>query len=257
MPQVVDKHLVRDRFRRRLQSYGRHADIQAAMASRLLDRLVELKGRRFPRVLEIGCGAGVLTRLIAQTLEVREFYANDLVEECGAVVERETQDAGFEASEFIGGDIEGDIPLPSRLDLILSNAAFQWLEDLDALLSRLAGLLNAGGVLAFSVFGPRNLAEIRELTGMGLAYPPASAVADLLQRDLRVLHQWDDTTVLRFPSPTAVLKHLREMGVNALRQERWQRSELEAFASAYHERFGDGRSVPLTYHPMIFIAEKR
>jgi malonyl-CoA O-methyltransferase len=256
MPQVVDKRLVRDRFRRRLQSYSRHAQVQDAMARRLLGRLGELKGLRFPRLLEIGCGAGVLTRLILQTLDVDKFYVNDLVEECATVVEDATRSVGFDASEFIAGDIEGDIRLPSRLDLIVSNATFQWLEDLDSILSRLTGLLTTNGVLAFSVFGPRNLAEIRELTGAGLSYSSAIAIADLLRRDLRILHQWEDTTVLRFASPVAVLKHLRDTGVNALRQEHWRRSALDAFSSAYRERFRDGDSVSLTYHPMVFIAEK-
>ncbi len=255
MQQTVDKQLVRDRFRRKLASYDRHSEVQAAMAHGLLEQLVQWRGNRFERVLEIGCGSGKLTRLIADALDVREFYANDIVEDCRALVEETTRDASM-ACRFIGGDIEGELGLPSDLDAILSNAAFQWLEDLGAMLRRCAALLGGKGVLAFSTFGPDNLRELRAVTGAGLAYPEAAHIVRVLERDFRVLYRWEDTRTSRFASPLDVLRHLRAMGANAVAQVRWQRSAIDRFVTSYRELWGDGESVALTYHPMIFIAEK-
>jgi malonyl-CoA O-methyltransferase len=257
LTQTVDKQLVRNRFRKQLHQYSHHASLQLSTAQHLVDALTGLKGGAFPRVLEIGCGSGALTRFVAGSLKMRTFYVNDLVEDCRSAVASVMEDAAATTTQFIAGDIEDDLPLPAELDLVISNATFQWLEDIGALLSRLAVLLRPGGVLAFSTFGPDNLREIRDLTGVGLAYPPGEAITDLLQRDFRLLHEWQDTVTMQFKTPLEVVTHLRRTGVNAVRQTTWQRSALDRFVSAYRERWSVGESVALTYHPMIFVAEKR
>lgn len=47
-----------------------------------------------------------------------------------------------------------------RYDLITANATVQWFTDLPASLTRLMGLLTAGGVLSFSFFGPETYCEL-------------------------------------------------------------------------------------------------
>lgn len=256
MTQTVDKQLIRSRFRRQLHQYSRHASLQHRMAQQLVDALTRLKGGGFPRVLEIGCGSGALTQLVADSLDMQAFYANDLVDDCRSAVASAMESAGSTTTQFIAGDIEDDLPLPAELDLIISNATFQWLEDIGALLPRLAARLRPGGVLGFSTFGPDNLREIRDLTGVGLTYPPGEFIADLLQRDFRVLHEWQDTVTMQFKTPLEVVAHLRRTGVNAVRQTTWQRSALDRFVSTYRERWSIGESVTLTYHPLVFVAEK-
>jgi malonyl-CoA O-methyltransferase len=257
MPQTVDKQLVRERFRRSLHAYDCHAEVQAVMADELLEELIRLKGRRYARMLEIGCGSGTLSRPVVEALEFDRFYANDLVAECRPLLEQQlgTRDEG--AWEFLSGDIESDLELPGELDLIVSSAAFQWLENPHALLPRLHDRLSSGGVLAFATFGPGNLREIREITGIGLRYPGGAEWLNLLHDGFRLLHQREHTAVYRFESPLAVLRHLRSTGVNAVTVRRWQRRGLEQFAASYWQRWGDGASVPLTYQPLLFIAEKR
>jgi malonyl-CoA O-methyltransferase len=256
MAQTVDKELVRSRFRKQLPCYGRHAVLQPRMARGLLEALISLKGRRFARVLEIGCGSGMLTRLVAEMLDVQAFFANDLVDDCRDVVAKALAGAPITTGEFIAGDIEGDLPIPAGLDLVISNATFQWLESLDMLLPRLAASLSGGGVLAFSTFGPQNLREIRDLTGVGLAYPPADAVEEWLRQNYRVLHRAEEVVSMQFATPLDVVAHVRQTGVNAVSRAAWRRSELDRFVASYRERWGSGDSVSLTYHPIVFVAEK-
>ncbi len=256
MPQTVDKQLVRERFRRSLRAYDRHAGVQAVMADELLEELIRLKGRRYSRVLEIGCGSGTLSCRMVDTLEFDRFYANDLVAECRPLLEQQLSTCHAGAWEFLSGDIESDLELPGELDLIVSSAAFQWLEDPHALLPRLHDRLSARGVLAFATFGPGNLREIREITGIGLCYPEAADWLRLLHDGFRLVHHREQTASYRFESPLAVLRHLRGTGVNAVTVRRWQRREIERFAASYWQRWGDGASVSLTYHPLLFVAEK-
>ena len=51
--------------------------------------------------------------------------------------------------------------MPS-FDLVFSSLMLQWCDDLDAVFTEIARVLNPGGLLLFSTFGPGTLAELRE-----------------------------------------------------------------------------------------------
>ena len=208
MSQQVDKARVQTSFSKRLYSYNQHAEAQIRMAEELIERIHRIHPHRFARALEIGCGTGVLTERFLKTFPVSTFYANDLVEECYIMVDdifRQYPDGRF---AFIGGDIERIADLPEQLDLILSNATFQWLNDLGGFLSRIRPLLASNGLLAFSTFGADNLSEIRALTGNTLTYLSCEEIRGLLREWFEVLSCSEERVTLHFPSPQHVLRHL-------------------------------------------------
>ena len=151
-----------------------------------------------------------------------------------------------------------NMPLPEA-DLVLAGAVFQWAVSLSGLISRLQHLLPAGGILAFSTFGPENLREIAALTGRSLCYPPMNEVVALLrQNQFSILKAQEERVCLTFPAPMDALRHLRETGVNSLKATRvWSRHGLERFALDYRRCFGlRGGQYPLSYHPVWIIAQK-
>jgi len=256
MPQTLDKALVHDRFCRKLESYDDHASIQSDMARRLVGRLEGFERTRFPRAMEVGCGSGTLTRIVVERLDIDTLYANDIIEDCRDIIEQLAADSAGKEISFFPGDIEST-ELPGDLDLVVSNSTFQWIGNLGDLLVRLGVSMRTDGLLAFTTFGPENLREIRDLTGVGLAYPSGTEIETMLKKDFRVLHRTEELTSLHFDTPLDVMRHLRKTGVNALRRESWNRSSLERFTDSYHGRWGAGEKVPLTYHPIIFVAEKK
>ena len=257
MSQQVNKARVQTSFAKRLYSYNQHAEAQAYMAEELIERLRQIHPDRFARVLEIGCGTGILTERFLKTFSASTLYANDLVEECGAMADdifRQYPDGRF---AFIGGDIERIDGLPDHLDLILSGATFQWLHDLGGFLTRIKPLLTANGLLAFSTFGTENLSEIRALTGNTLSYLSREEICGLLRERFEVLTCAEERVTLHFPSPTHVLRHLRLTGVNGLSsQKTWTKSDLAEFDRAYRERFETHNRVPLTYHPIFCLCRR-
>ena len=58
----INKKLLKTRFKKSLLTYSDNAIIQNQMAKELLIKLNELKGNKFNKILEIGCGTGVLTK---------------------------------------------------------------------------------------------------------------------------------------------------------------------------------------------------
>lgn len=253
MPQCqqADKSLVRKRFMRSLATYSDHAAIQSQTATRLTDELIELAGTRFDRILEIGCGTGLLTNLLCRRLDYKQIYLNDLVDECRQVSEL------MPGGSFIPGDIEAITDLPDQLDLIAANAVFQWLHDLPGLFHRLANRLVEGGILAFSTFGPDNLSEIKSLTGTTLQYPTLPDIINMLDGQYEILCCYERSVKLEFPDPASVLRHLKLTGVTALNSPRWTKTDLEIFSQNYKNNFATSNGVILTWQPIIVIAGKR
>ncbi len=248
MTNQPDKQLIRRRFARSLATYSDNAAVQNQIAGRLMAELVEVAGREFDRIFEIGIGSGLFTELIVEKLGFRELFLNDIVEECSACAGR------IVGSSFIPGDIESLAEFPGNLDLIVSNAVFQWLHDLPHTLSRLADALVPGGILAFSTFGPDNFSEIRSLTGVSLGYYSLAELKELLSECFDVISAQEKSYFLEFSDPHAVLHHMKSTGVTAAGGKRWTRTTLAKFSNEYISRFSSPSGVVLTYQPITIIA---
>jgi malonyl-CoA O-methyltransferase len=251
-----DKDLVRARFGRSLAGYDDEAALQREMARWLVEQIVSVGGVHHDSVFEIGCGTGLLSRALAGSLRIARFAANDLVPECEPRAAGALSCLPGTAFSFFPGDIERIALPPGPFDLMTSSAVFHWLDDLAGLLERLAGSLRVGGLLAFTTFGPENLHEVAAVGKAGLRYRSLDEVAALLGHRFVLRHCEQRREVLRFPSPRAVLEHLRRTGTNGLERGGWTRGKLRAFEAAYVESFGSGEAVTLTYHPMLFVAAR-
>lgn len=252
MRPMIDKTLIRTRFARNLESYAAEAAIQREMARNLLDQLhLALGKREFETIAEIGCGTGILTDLLEERFDFAQLHLIDLVPEC-AQFHRNRANA-----QFHPGDVE-TMELPHEVDLILSNAVFQWVDDPAMLLRRLATALKPGGILSFTTFGPENCREIAALTGTGLRYYSSAEWGEFLKPEFELLACSDERYILEFPDPLAVLHHLKSTGVTGVAPtERWNRRKLTEFRHRYREMFSlDNQHVSLTYHPLTLTARR-
>ena len=98
------------------------------------------------RVVDLGCGTGVLTRELHRAAHARETVGVDSSDSMLARA-AEIDEAGL---RFVKADI-GTWSPPSPRDVVFSNAALQWLDDHPRLFTRLAGFLAPNGVLAVQV----------------------------------------------------------------------------------------------------------
>lgn len=248
----MDKHLIRSRFSRSLSSYNDSALAQHKIAEKMCDmiagqyREMETAGK----VLEIGCGTGILTRLFMGRFNPSELTLVDICPDVSALF-RDID------CRFIAGDAE-HCELPPAQDMVISCSAIQWFEDQRAFISRCYGLLNKKGILAVSTFGQDNLLQIRSVTGTGLEYTDTDRLRKTVtEAGFRVINLEEDHIDLHFKSPEEILRHLKQTGVTGISRSPWTKGSLKEFASVYRERYllPDG-TVPLTYHPIYLIAEK-
>jgi malonyl-CoA O-methyltransferase len=241
---LVDKAVVRRHFARAVATYDLQARVQAAMAQHICALLPR---QSYGAVLEIGCGTGLLTRAVAAKLSFASYTANDLVPECAAALH-----AALPQARFIAGDMDS-LVLGGGYDLVLANASLQWSHNLPLLLARLYAALHQGGVLAFSLFGQRNLWQIREYFGVGLEGLPLEAMRAVLPAG-RLLHLEQEEQDCVFASPMAVLRHLQQTGVNTFggRVQPFGRAALRAFEQEYRARY----ACTLTYQPQYIVLSK-
>lgn len=121
---------------------AQYEKFRAERAAPFLDLLALVEPVPSPRVVDLGCGMGELTRLAHERLGARETLG---VDSSAAMLERAAGQAGGGVT-FARGDLAGFSG--GGFDVVLSNAAIHWVPDHESLLARLAALLAPGGQLA-------------------------------------------------------------------------------------------------------------
>lgn len=119
--------------------YLRFADHRSRPGVELLARVPDVDARR---IVDLGCGTGNLTALLAQRWPEADITGIDSSEE---MIDRARRD--HPSITWTISDIELWVP-DGPIDLIFSNAALHWVDDHQAQFKRLRSLLADGGVLA-------------------------------------------------------------------------------------------------------------
>jgi len=254
---IPDKQRIKLRFEQAAATYEQQATVQSRVATRLLKLLAAtVAGFRPADVLEIGCCTGLLTeKTLTRFPGIDHFTLCDLVASFEQRVCRRI-DTHVEKITFLAGDIE-ILPLPDRYDLVISSSTLHWVHDLPILCDKLHRHIYPEGVFAFSLYGKENLHEIREVAGMGLAYRSLEQLKNVVGERFRILAAEEARETLWYPTPIAVLQHLRATGVNSIGQQAWTRRQVTDFVARYQERFAGEQGVRLTYHPMFIVAQPR
>lgn len=117
-------------------------------------------------VLDLGCGTGTATRLLAARWPQARITG---VDSSPAMLARARAESPATLS-WVEADLASWAPPPAAADLIFSNAALHWLDDHAALLPRLMAGLRPGGVLAVQM--PDNFAAPSHQALFRIAHDP-------------------------------------------------------------------------------------
>ncbi|WP_030774885.1 trans-aconitate 2-methyltransferase [Streptomyces sp. NRRL F-2664] len=135
------------------QQYLRHAGHRTRPFLDLLTRIPELPTRP-ARIADLGCGPGNVTELLATRWPEAAITGFDLSPE---MLQRATEQyagptAGGGSLDFRHGDIAGWLP-EEPYDLIVSNAALQWVPGHPGSFGAWINGLRPGGTFAFQIPG--------------------------------------------------------------------------------------------------------
>lgn len=234
------------------QTYLRYAAERGRPFVELLARV----GAEDPRlVVDLGCGPGTLTELLAKRWPDARVVGVDssarMIEQAQAL--RRPEPAGRAGARgqlsFELGDVRSWEP-DAAVDVIISNAALQWIPDHLELLPRLVERLAPGGWLAIQVPGNfdqpshtirRELAAEAPYTAYtrGVAAPDALRAAAYLEHlgrlGLRV-DAWETTYLHVLPGPDPVLEWVSGTGARPTIQAIPEGPLREAFLAEFASR---------------------
>jgi len=204
------------RFSRAAATYDVLADIQKAVAARLIESI-----RAFPAprtILEVGCGSGQLTKFLLETWPDASIDAIDassaMVSETGRALGRPRRLALFtaEAMTFSGR---------GAYDMVISSSSLHWMCPLPGVIRHLAGLVIPGGCFAHAVMLAGTLGELRAARlrvapqkvprrEVPVAGEVLRSVADA---GLVVKMNHEEETIVTYANATAFLRSLHDQGV--------------------------------------------
>ncbi len=239
IPQLFDRRALRRHRDRSATAAADGGFLLREVAERLADRLDDVTAA-FPLALDIGARDGVLAR---------KLKGRGGIETLVRLEPSETLCRAGGGLAVVGE--EDRLPFGRRcFDLVTSNLALHWTEDLPGALVQIKRALKPGGLFLASLFGGETLSELRrallaaDAAVSGGAAPRVSPFADLrdaaglLQRagfDMPVADL--DTIRVSYDSPFRLMADLRAMGeTNALaaRPRHFARRALFAELAAQH-----------------------
>ncbi|MFE9256263.1 trans-aconitate 2-methyltransferase [Streptomyces sp. NPDC006879] len=137
------------------RQYLRHSELRTRPFLDLLARIPELPGvSRPPRIADLGCGPGNVTALLAERWPTSHITGFDLSPHMlqRARADYEGPTAGGGHLDFRAADL-GRWQPEETYDLIVSNAALQWVPGHSKRFPAWVESLNPGGTLAFQIPG--------------------------------------------------------------------------------------------------------
>jgi malonyl-CoA O-methyltransferase len=161
---LIDKRQMRRAFNRASTAYDAAAVLQGEVCTRMLERLDYIKLKPL-RIMDAGSGTGRGTRQLAQRYPAAQMIALDIA--IGMLQTAQGRSGWWK--KLFGGttqmqvcaDIESLPIAANSLDMVWSNLAVQWCNDLPATFVELHRVLKVDGLLMFSTFGPDTLKELR------------------------------------------------------------------------------------------------
>lgn len=233
-PNPLDSALLRNRFDRAAPSYADAAVVQREVGNRLLERFDVM--RTAPsNVLDVGCGPGTHTAALAARFPEAVVTA---VDHAPAMVALAVPPAIGWLAQLTGlgkrprirglvSDMQA-LPLPREYaELVWSNFALQWANDLPASFAEWNRVLKIGGVIMFTAPGPDTLIELRRALNF------AGEIADSRVQRFTDLHDIGDMLIhagfadpvmdmevitLEYADPAALWRDLKAQGAtNAMR----------------------------------------
>ena len=152
------KNIIRQSYDEQASIYSSRKLLQTSNLKRLLTHLFEQPGcPKSGRLLDVGCGDGVLLDVLNQTFKRLPYQYSGMDLSPGMI--REAKSGHPEDVEFYVGDAEKLDSSNDSIDLVVSNSVLHWLNDpvmghtLRKALSEIYRVLVPNGMAAISISG--------------------------------------------------------------------------------------------------------
>jgi len=250
----IDKRQACNAFSRAAERYDEVAVLQREIGQRLVERL-ELMLIEPKVILDIGSGTGVATAELAKRYKKAQILALDFA--FPMLLKTRKRGSWLRRPRCVCADLEQLPFADSSVDLIYSNAALQWSNDLEHTFSEFLRVLRPGGLVAFTTFGPDTLKELRQAWSEADGGSHVSQfldmhdVGDALVRSRFAEPVIDvDRMVLTYDRVDGLMQDLKVLGAHNVNRDRSRgltgKSKMLAMRESYEQFRRDGK-LPASY----------
>jgi malonyl-CoA O-methyltransferase len=257
----VDSHKVRRNFARAATAYDGSAVLQREVARRMLERLDYVKIAP-QRVLDVGCGTGGSLTALGERYPKSFVFGADASEAMLQAGRGQRKRMRWllpfmrgNTASLLSADAQA-LPLKTAsVGLIWSNLMLHWVDDPLAAFRESHRVLDIGGLLMFSTFGPDTLKELRACFSDG--HEHTHRFVDMHDYgDMLVECGFADPVMdvemltMTYPGVDELFSDLRRNGASCAMQTRRSglmgRQAWQAARAAYERLLKDGR-LPATF----------
>ena len=258
---VPETGLIRARFSSAAENYDRYAVHQKQIARILSGITAEIS---CSRILELGCGTGILSRLLRDIHPEAHLLLTDSAPGMVSVCRTRVHPSSLVRHSI--WDFENSL-CEQPHDLVVSSCSLQWLRNPADFGHRLHGMVSPGGETAHAIPVKGMLKEFQgSFAKTGIEWPSLNYLTGeewdrmFIESGFRILESFPGTFPVRYESPSAALKALRGIGASlstGTDSGQVHHSDLRNALDSYRENYGDsGGMVPATYEVHFVRAER-
>lgn len=205
------KYKIQRSFNRAADSYDDHCHAQLRAGIKLT-HLIKSCQPHAERIIDLGCGTGITTQIIASQYCFQEFHAIDISTSLLMKAHDRLNPLKINVYELDFEKITNNNLLP--FDIVYSNMALQWSSDISNTLSTVRRLLTNHGMLAFTLPLSGTFRELQHHFSIN-QFPNINTIQHYLtSAGYHVLQSESENITLKFPHVIHALKSIKQTGAN-------------------------------------------
>lgn len=275
-PGLADKVRVAAAFAGSARSYDEVAGLQRQVGARLMMQAADrLAGNQFPasyKVLDLGSGTGYFSEQFVQQWPI-EMISLDIAH--GMLRYARQHHASLQQQSFLCADAE-KLPLAENsVDMVFSNFALQWCDDLESVFQQTKKILKPGGLFLFSLPVDGTLKELKsswqevdqyQHVNDFHSFKSVQAIAEnIFSKSNKITSSCDDF-VLYYQQVSELIKELKALGANQVKADNHSNNKskalmgrhgLQKLLAAYDQFRNEQGLLPATYRVAYGLIEAK
>jgi len=258
----LQQHRIRQAFSRSACRYEQLAGLQMRLGQDLIRRI---RPRPYRTMIDIGMGTGILTNELKRRWPQAHVVGVDFAPGMVKVARQNYPDLWI-----IQADATRPPFRPASFDLVFSNLAYQWVDDLQHTFSRTSAILRPDGRFYVNVFTRDSLKELflalehsrraadpRHFTGIRRLPSPQQVMDAVRRAGLNVVEEQRQNIRVYFHNMMGLLRWLKGIGAQSAPRDFFVGKDLLAEAGEYYRtRFTEDQKIYGSFEVVTFIAKK-